>query len=222
MPILKKIFKGLLIRVKFFKERNNLKLLIGAGDTTFPGWIITDQDFLDITNKSDWAYIFGRNYKINNILAEHVVEHLYFEEFCRFLTIAKNYLNKNGKIRIAVPDGNHPSEYVKELTRPGGTDPGSDDHKYFYTILVMQDVANNLGYKLDALEYFDENGLFYAKEYDERDGFISRSSKHYEGRFTNSAEEYQKMYNSIPLHLQNQFLEKNISYTSLLVDFVKA
>jgi hypothetical protein len=53
--------------------------------------------------------------------------------FCVYGGTHHEYLDTFGIIRIAVPDAYHPSGYVKELTKPGGSKPGADDHKVFIT-----------------------------------------------------------------------------------------
>ena len=215
--MLSKISKYLIkIRIKYSKE---IKIIIGAGNTKYKGWISTDINELDITKHKDFDFLF-KNKKIDNILMEHVVEHLEYEAFISFLYTVKKYLKKGGVIRIAVPDSNHPSLYVKKLTVINGIEPGANDHKYFYSIKDFEDIAEKTGFTLKKLEYFDFNGFFHISQYDFKNGYISRCSKNYKGRFTDDKDEYQKMIETVPNELKKQFFEKGISYTSLLVDFI--
>lgn len=202
-----------------FNKKDPLKIIAGSANTKYQGWISTNVDEFNIMNEDDFKYYFETKL-VDNILLEHVIEHLEYQDFIKFLNIAKRYLKKNGIVRIAVPDANHPSQYVKELTGINGTEPGADDHKYFYSISNFEKIASQLGYKINKLEYFDENGQFKISNYDFQNGYISRCSKNYEGRFTNSKNEYIKMIDSVPENLKEQFSKYKISYTSLLVDFI--
>lgn len=198
-----------------------VRLNVGAGGTRYSGWISIEKEILDITKPDDFSYFFAQK-KISKILAEHVVEHIYEEEFSNFLCFVKEYLEPMASIRIAVPDAYHPSIYVHELTKPGGLEPGADDHKVFYSIDLLREVALKANYIIHPVEFFDEEGLFHSNIKDWNNGYISRSSLEYKGRFTSSAVEYNKMYESIPTHLREQFVDKEITYTSLIVDFVNA
>lgn len=151
---------------------------------------------------------------------EHVAEHLYYEDFVQFMLIVKPHLRPAAVIRVAVPDANHPSGYVRELTKVNGTDPGADDLKYFYKLNDMQIIAANTGYSLEAVEYFTDNGVFVSNNPSFERGYISRCSKNYTGRFTSSREECRKMIDTVPEPLQKQFFQLGISYTSLWVDFI--
>ena len=200
-------------------NKNNIKINVGAGGNFFEDWISLEKNDLDITNKQEWFKLFN-GYKIKNVLLEHVAEHLYYEDFIKFLNIIKPYLDQKASVRVAVPDGNHPSNYVKELTGINGTEPGGDDHKYFYTISDMEIIAHELNYTLNKIEYFTKDGIFISQNISFENGYISRCSKNYQGRFTDSNSEYKKMIDTIPSHLKKQFLKYEISYTSLWVDFI--
>ena len=171
-------------------------------------------------SNNDFKYYF-KNKLIDNILLEHVIEHLEYEDFIKFMIIAKKYLRKGGIIRVAVPDANHPSKYVSILTGVNGTEPGADDHKFFYKISDFEKIADQLGYKINKLEFFDKNGQFITTNYNFSNGWISRCSRNYKGRFTNNEKEYKRMIDSVPENKKVQFFKYKISYTSLLIDFIK-
>ncbi len=205
------------ITVKCLKPK---KIVVGAGSTNYRGWLSSEANILDIRISKDWEKYVKPN-SLTNILAEHVVEHIEHEEFVLFLRVVKPFLKMNGVIRIAVPDGNHPSQYVRDLVGINVQEPGADEHKYFYKVGDMEDIADNLGYKLEKLEYFRDDGVFQHNKYNENHGFISRSAENYTGRFTNDSTEYEKFISSTPIALQDQFIKNNFSYTSLIVDFIK-
>ena len=79
------------------------------------------------------AYIAGRKNSISNILAEHVFEHLDFQQGVIAINNCYEYLEVGGSIRIAVPDGNFPNEDYIKYVKPNGTGLGAMDHKILYT-----------------------------------------------------------------------------------------
>jgi len=197
-----------------------VRLNIGAGRTRYKGWISVEKYALDITRPEDFSYFFGHK-KISKILLEHVVEHIQQEDFLEFLTHVKINLVPGATIRIAVPDAYHPSEYVRELTKPGGLEPGADDHKVFYSIDLMTDIASKHGYTIKPIEFFDSKGFFHTDIDSWNNGYISRCSTNYEGRFTSNKDEFAKLIETTPADLRHQFIDNSISYTSLFVDFIK-
>ena len=206
---------------KWIEKNDVIRLNIGAGSVQFDDWLNIDRNILDIRNKSEWDALLGHRYA-TYVLAEHVFEHLEFDDALVAFCNVQRFLAPGGSFRFAVPDGNHPSTYVQELTDVNGTDAGADDHKYFYTINDISKIEETCGLKANCLEYFDNDGIFHRKKYDESKGYIFRSSNRYEGRFTKSSEEYQRMINSVPAELRPQFSNGQFSYTSLLIDWVKA
>jgi hypothetical protein len=99
-------------------------------------------------------------------------------------------------------------------------EPGAEDHKYFYGIDDLKKISVENSFFIDKIEYFDEKGFFHTKGFNYDNGFISRCSKNYKGRFTENKGEYLKMISTVPVGLKEQFEKYNISYTSLLVDFI--
>lgn len=197
-----------------------VRLNVGAGDTEYPGWLSIEKNILDITKREEWERLLGGR-TVRNILAEHVFEHLLYDDAIKAFRNIAEFLEPGGRFRFAVPDGNHPSAYVRELTGPGGTDPGADDHKYFYTIRDIPVIERLSGLRAEPLEYFTDEGIFIANPIDFDQGYISRCSANYRGRFTESTAEMERMLDTVPEHLREQFRERGISYTSLLVDWRK-
>jgi predicted SAM-dependent methyltransferase len=108
------------------------------------------------------------------------------------------FLKSGGFLRIAVPDGFHPDKEYIECVKPGGFGAGADDHKILYNYKIMQASLEKAGFKVNFLEYWDENGKFQYKDWDPKTGMIHRSKR---------------------------FDERNASgelkYTSLIVDAIK-
>jgi YD repeat-containing protein len=171
------------------------KVIVGAGESQFTGWIATEYPALDITNPEDWQRYFTPQ-SIRRILAEHVLEHLTTEQLRQFLHAVRPYLTHDARIRIAVPDGFHPDPLYIEYVRPNGSGAGSDDHKVLYTCEMLSAEVKRAGFDCQLLEYYDTTGQFHRNEWDAADGFIERT----DGTRTLDG--------------------KQFSYTSLIVDCV--
>jgi predicted SAM-dependent methyltransferase len=114
---------------------------------------------------------------LNALLAEHVWEHLTEEQALIAAKNCFNYLQPGAYLRVAVPDGFHPSkEYIAWITN-GGLKSGADDHKVLYNDRTLSRVFIDAGFQVRLLEYFDKNGIFHFEEWDSNDGFISRSKR---------------------------------------------
>ncbi len=176
-------------------ESRPVKIVIGAGPTRYDGWIATDAPAFDVRRREHWASLFPPA-SIDRMLAEHVFEHLTTSEFSLFLATAREYLAESGRIRVAVPDGNHPDSAYIERVRPGGTGDGADDHKSLFTARMVRKLLAEQGYGCELLEYFDGDGRFQRQTWSAEDGFVLRSAAH---------------------DARNQGGQLN--YTSLIVDF---
>lgn len=168
-----------MINKELLDGNNEIKLIIGASSQNYKGWIQTQQEELDLLKRRDWEENFGDR-KIHNILAEHVWEHLDYEEAYESAKILYDFLDDKGLIRIAVPDGNFKNEWYQNMVQVGG--PGPKDHpaashKMLYTYDTIARPFKDAGFHVDILEYCDENGEFYYKDWDEKEGFIYRSKR---------------------------------------------
>ncbi len=198
MKIFSKLRKIIFLSNLYFNKITNkpLKVVIGAGNTVFKGWLLTDIDFLDITDEENWSRYFKEG-EISNILAEHVWEHLTREESKVSLENCFKFLKKDGNLRIAVPDGNFPNEQYINYVRPGGDGAGADDHKILYTYRSLGDELERAGFAVRLIEYFNESGQFVRQELDIEKGFVHRSY------------EYDKRN------------KDGINYTSIIIDGIK-
>ncbi|MCM3701050.1 hypothetical protein [Paenibacillus macerans] len=170
-------FTEYLIAKEKIDFNDELKVIIGAHDTYQPGWIATNESYLNLLIKDDWNALFGTK-KINSILAEHVWEHLTFEEGAIAARHCFEQLKEGGKLRIAIPDGYHPDPYYIQWIKPNGYGHGSDDHKEIYNYKILEEILLKAGFtSINKLEYFDEFGNFHEKAWSIEDGFIKRSKK---------------------------------------------
>jgi predicted SAM-dependent methyltransferase len=217
-----KFLKRLPIKRKIRKKEINkekIKLILGASNTNFKNWLSTEQDALDITKEEDWRKLFGEH-KVDNILAEHVFEHLTPEQAKAAFSNVNKYLKKGGVFRFAVPDGYHPSAYLRSLIGVDGLEKGADDHKIYFNINNIKDFIQGLDFEIQPVEFFDKKGYFHKKDFDLKKGFVKRCSIYNKGRFDDPLE-YKKMINSVEERLQPQFKEIKYPSTSLFIDFLK-
>lgn len=185
-----------------FRERlselgEHLQLIIGAGSTDYPGWLSTDIRQLNILKEKDWHCFKGK--MITNILAEHVWEHLSLKDARIANLHCYKYLADKGKLRIAVPDGFFPDSDYIDYVKPGGTGAGADDHKVLYNYKLMQAELEKAGFKVELLEYWDEEGVFHFNPWEVEEGGMVGRSKRFDER--NAAGQ--------------------LNYTSLIVDAIK-
>jgi predicted SAM-dependent methyltransferase len=157
-------------------KREPIRIVIGASGVHDRGWTPTDIEYLDITEESDWECFFTPA-SITGMLAEHVWEHLTPFDALQAAHLCRKYLKPNGYLRAAVPDGLRPDPSYIEHVKPGGTGPGADDHKLLYTYRTFKDVFDKIGFRVEILEYFDENGKFHSVDWNPVDGMIYRSRR---------------------------------------------
>ena len=159
------------------RQGRAVNIVIGAGSTRYPGWIATDIPAFNALIPAHWARLFPRA-SIDRMLAEHVFEHLTEAQLGDFLALARGYLAAGGRIRIAVPDGNHPDPAYIDAVRPGGSGTGATDHKVLYTQARISEVVAAQGYRIDLQEYFNAGGIFHRQHWSAADGFVMRSAAH--------------------------------------------
>lgn len=156
--------------------RKPLRVILGAGVGRQKGWLPTDINHLNILLNEDWQRYFMEN-SIDALFAEHVWEHLNETDG---LTAAKNcfaYLKQGGYLRIAVPDGFHPSSEYLDAVKPMGSGYGSHDHKVLFTYISLSRLFKSAGFDVEPLEYFDESGEFHHKKWDPNAGLVRRSMR---------------------------------------------
>jgi len=156
--------------------RKPLRVILGAGVRGQKGWLSTDIDHLNIVLNEDWQRYFRAN-SIDALFAEHVWEHLAEADG---LTAAKNcftYLKRGGYLRVAVPDGFHPSSEYLDAVKPMGSGFGSYDHKVLFTHISLSRVFESAGFDVELLEYFDESREFHHKKWDPNAGLVRRSMR---------------------------------------------
>lgn len=154
-----------------------MKIIIGAGETSYDGWISTQEKDLNLLSTSDWDKISPLE-SIDAMLAEHVWEHLTYEEGVEAAKNCFNRLKPGGYIRCAVPDKNFRNEWYQNMVQVGGPGPkdhAAASHKIVYDYKTLKTAFESAGFQVTLLEYCDENGDFHYSYWNEKDGRIGRS-----------------------------------------------
>lgn len=156
---------------------NELKIIVGAANTFQRGWIATNKSYLDLLVKEDWNQLFNSK-RVKTIVAEHVWEHLTYSEGVIAARHCFEQLEVGGRLRIAVPDGNHTNPYYIQWVKQNGYGYASDDHKELYTYETLEKMLKEAGFTMiSILEYFDNEGHFHMANWNSEDGFIKRSKE---------------------------------------------
>lgn len=172
-----------------------IKLMLGAGSVRLKGWLVTDIHYFNILKAGDWSSYLEES-SLDRLLAEHVLEHLSLTENRTALRHALKYLKPGGTFRIAVPDGNRPDEqYRKEV------EPPADGHQIFFNLASLTSLLLAMGFEVQPLEWFDEQGQFHEHPWDSSDGHIFRSKRY----------DQQELFR----------FGDDLYYTSLIVDAIK-
>jgi len=154
------------------KHHVPLKIILGSGNTTYDSWISTDLPHFDILREKDWAYFFSEN-TIDNLLAEHVLEHLTEEDVALVLNLSYKYLKNGGCFRIAVPDKNNPDEKYIEEVKPTGKN-AKWGHLSFWNFKDFLKLKESKKYDIYFVEYFNDEKKFISKNYTNKNGTVQR------------------------------------------------
>ena len=154
-----------------------MKVIIGAGQTKSDDWIATQESALNLLSVEDWDKLFSIE-SIDALLAEHVWEHLTYNEGIQAAKNCYKYLKPGGYIRCAVPDKNFRNEWYQNMVQVGGPGPKNHPaatHKIVYDYKRLISVFEIAGFEVSLLEYCDESGNFHYTYWNEADGKIGRS-----------------------------------------------
>ena len=174
-----------------------LKIVVGASGSFQKGWIPTDIKELNLLQLEDWHSYFQPD-SIDAILAEHVWEHLTESEAHQAAKNCFLFLKPFGYMRVAVPDGYHPSSDYIKIAEPGESGINFQGHKVLYDYRTLAHVFESAGFEVNLLEYFDEEGTFHIKDWHVDDGLINRSSQY-----------------------DKRNIDGKLNYTSIIIDALK-
>jgi predicted SAM-dependent methyltransferase len=179
------------------ESRDRIRLAIGSESHCTEDWIPAERDQIDLVNPASWSCFFQKS-SVDAILAEHVWEHLSEQDG---KTAARNcfqFLRPGGYLRVAVPDGFHPSQQCQELRRQGGSEIGSGGHGSLYNHHSFAESFLQVGFQVQLIEFFDQEGVFHSNHWDVSKGMVKRS-----------------------LLFDERNIDQPFAYTSLVLDAVK-
>ncbi|WP_018759015.1 class I SAM-dependent methyltransferase [Paenibacillus terrigena] len=177
-----------------------LRIIVGASSQSYPGWIQTQENELNLLNRDDWYRSFGDR-KIDIILCEHVWEHLTYEEGIEAARICYDFLNSGGYVRCAVPDAFFRNEWYQNIVKVGGPGPldhPAASHKIVHNYKTLRSVFEEAGFEVKLLEYCDEECKFHYNDWNPEGGYIYRS-----------------------LRYDHRNKEEELGFVSLVIDAVK-
>lgn len=157
-----------------------MKVIIGAGNTQQRGWISTQEDQLNLLDDLSWENFF-KSSQASAFLAEHVWEHMTYQEGVYAAKMCFKYLKPGGYLRIAVPDKNFKHDAYQEMVQIGGPGPSdhpASSHKIVYDYRLISSLLIEAGFTTNLLEYCDERSRFHYKYWNENDGKIGRSFRY--------------------------------------------
>lgn len=204
----RRILKYFLYKLRFYNLRfavlrnKDIKIIIGAALTNQKGWYSTNEEWLDVSNSKDWHILFKDKNIVSKVVAEHVFEHLSEKKMRYAINLIYKYLKKDGTLRIAVPDGNHPDPIYRSYTGIKGLGADASDHKQFIKYEFIRDILIECGFKANIKEGYLMNGKLVRSDISSELGFIKR---------TRSNKNLNKNYGW-------NFIDSN---TSLIIDAIK-
>jgi predicted SAM-dependent methyltransferase len=169
-------------QISFVGIREKLKIIIGSGSTHFNGWISTDLPHFNILVEKDWDRFF-KNRKIDNLLAEHVLEHLTAQDVEKAIHLSHQYLKKGGVFRIAVPDGYNPDKQYQDDVSPSGQLGAHHGHLSLWNHELFENMATQNNFSCVLLEYFDKEGIHRLNPFNNENGYIERTMNNKESNY---------------------------------------
>ena len=154
------------------------RVIIGAGNQRWEGWIATQQDELDLLKPETFTNFFADE-RAEKLLCEHTWEHLTTEQGVVAAETCFQFLVPGGRLRVAVPDGRFPdAEYQRtvQVGGPGPADHPAAGHRVLYVAETLLAVFEKAGFEVTLLEWWDASGSFNTTQWSLEDGPIYRSS----------------------------------------------
>jgi predicted SAM-dependent methyltransferase len=123
-----------------------LKVQFGSGSNLLPGWENRDSD-CDITKPLPYA-----SRSVDEVLAEHVCEHVSGPSFVKFLLECRRILKNGGKLWIAMPVIDHLShDHALDILLNHGHECGYTEELIFRILYVVFDPAEITRLKSDKM-----------------------------------------------------------------------
>lgn len=202
---------------------SGLNVAVGVAGEKQMGWLHLLQSELDVTKEEDWNRHFQPG-SINNILAEHVWEHLTWTQAHKATRLCFRFLKPGGRLRLAVPDAMHASTFIVDAVSATGSLAHEHGHLVDYNYKLIGRLLSEEGFEIQFQDWWDENKNFYSNYSGNDDhGYVIRSYANWPKHPSTYREPkvYQRLVDSYPLDKRDGFIARGISHTSLIVDGIK-
>lgn len=150
-----------------------MKIQVGSGRDIKEGFLNLNIFDLDIINYSDFLKYSEENC-IECIFAEHVLEHISYDDLFTSCENIFKFLKPGGVFRCSIPDRFNKNEKYQKWVMPNGIGPSSDSHKVFLSYLDIKTLFCKHG-QVIFYEYYDEDGNLFMYPYDIKYGTFKRS-----------------------------------------------
>lgn len=114
-----------------------MRIIVGAGKTKYNGWVSTQENELNLLSIDQWENI-SKNDDIEAILAEHVWEHLSYEDGIKAAENCYKFLKPGGYVRCAVPDKNFKNEWYQNMVKVGGQGMKHIQHQHIKLYMTIK------------------------------------------------------------------------------------
>ena len=148
---------------------NKLRINLSPLRSSQQGWIPAYQT-LDLLRPEQWVEYFEPG-SLDAILAEDVWQKLTPQQACLAVATCFQFLKPGGYVRVAVPDGYHPSSDYIQRVRPGSV----VDHLVLYDHESLEQLFQDAGFQVRPIEYFDAAGSFHTTSWNVSDGLVQQS-----------------------------------------------
>lgn len=185
-----------LLRQKI-ESHDRIRLAIGAVSHCGEDWIAAERDQIDLVDPASWSCFLQKS-SVDAILAEQVWEHLSKQDG---KTAARNcfqFLRPGGYLRVAVPDGFHPSQRRETSRCSAFSEIGRGGDGRLYNHQSFAEAFLQVGFQVRLIEFFDKEGVFHANHWDVSKGLVKRT-----------------------LLFDDRNIAQPFAYTSLVLDAVK-
>jgi predicted SAM-dependent methyltransferase len=200
-----------------------LRIAIGVAAEREDGWRPFAEHELDATSEADWSRTFEPG-TIDNIVAEHVWEHMTWTQARTAALLCHRFLRPGGRLRLAVPDNLHASAYVVDAVSATGSKAAEHNHIVDYNHELMRKLLEGCGFAVDPLDWWDRAGVFHSGySGSDEHGYIIRSYANWPKHpsIYRDPEVYKKIVDSVPASIKDDFISRRIEHTSLIVDGIK-
>ena len=137
-----------MIDLSLIPSTEPLRIIIGAGEQRWDGWVPTHKEQLDLLDRRGWETASGTRLA-DAFLCEHVWEHLTEDEGRAAARLCYEFLKPGGFLRCAVPDANFPDpdyQAAVQIGGPGPADHPAADHQIVFEYQLFRDVFASAGF----------------------------------------------------------------------------